>query len=68
MISSAVNGQALLESCGWDRRLCAAIIIARPDEEQQQLLATIVVDDQRTSVTATLAAFRSALGLPGLLG
>jgi hypothetical protein len=34
-ISSTANGQALLEACGFDRRLAAAIIITRPDEEQE---------------------------------
>jgi hypothetical protein len=62
--TSAVNGQLLLQSFDFDRRMCALAILTRPDEEQEQLLATIVVNDQRKNVTAALAAFRSALGLP----
>ena len=61
--ATAISGQRLLECAGFDRRLCASIIVARPDEEQEQLLATIVVDDQRENVACAVRRIRQALGL-----
>jgi hypothetical protein len=58
-----INGQTLLQSCGFDRRLAASIIVSRPDEEQEELLATIVVDDQRRDVACAVWQIREALGL-----
>jgi hypothetical protein len=62
-VTNAVNCQLLLECCGWDRRLAAAIIVTRPDDEQKQLLATIQVVHQRRNVSTALWQIKEALGM-----
>ena len=56
----AVNGQALLQAVGFDRRLAAALIATRPDWEQ--LLDSIVVFQER-KVAHVVFEIRQALGL-----
>jgi hypothetical protein len=57
----AVNGQALLQAVGFDRRLAAALIATRPDWEQ--LLDSIVVFQERKNVAHVVFEIRQALGL-----
>jgi hypothetical protein len=57
------NGQAWFECCGFDRRLCASIIVTRSDSEQEQLLDSIQASNSRRSVATVVAAIRSSLGM-----
>jgi len=57
-----VNGQALYEACGFDRRLCALAILTRSDAEQEELLDSIL-PRQRADVAYVVLQIREALGL-----
>lgn len=58
---TAVNGSALMEACGYDRRLCASIIATRAD--WRQLLDSIIQPQQRRNVAHVVYGIREALGL-----
>jgi hypothetical protein len=56
-----VNGQALIEICGFDRRLCAVLIATL--DNWREILDSIRVPDQRKGVAAVVWQIREALGL-----
>jgi hypothetical protein len=58
--TTAVNGSKLLEACGFDRRLCAAIIAGQDNWEE--LLRTISTKQLQRNVAIIVWQIREALG------